>query len=89
MGPVENDSILDDTRRAGSRVCRERGKLHELCQLAPDDICLNSAPKEKIKDSDTKTGVQSIRVGEMVVRRAARGWFWSSASKSDSSNKEQ
>lgn len=88
MGPVESDSILDDTRRTG-RICRERGKLQELRQLAPDDICLNSAPKEKIKDSDTKTGVQSIRVGEMVVRRAAREWFWSSASKSDSSNKEQ
>jgi hypothetical protein len=88
MGPVENDSILDDMRRTGSRVCRERGKL-QLRQLAPDDICLNSAPREKIKDSDTNTGVQSIRVGEMVVRRAARGWFWSSASKSDSSNKEQ
>lgn len=66
-----------------------KASFRELRQLAPDDICLNSALKEKTKDSDTKTGVQSIRVGEMVVRRAARGWFWSSASKSDSSNKEQ
>jgi hypothetical protein len=88
MGPVEGDSILDDTRRTG-RICRERGKLQELRQLAPDDMRLNSVPTEKIKDSETKTGVESSRVGEMVVCRAARGWFWSSASKSDSSNKEQ